>query len=37
MQNLVVTSEKGDFKLTEKIMSVTGKSKCRSSFDYLVP
>ena len=35
MQNLVATStwKKGNFKFTGKIMSVTGKSKCRSSFD----
>ena len=35
MQNLVVTStqKKGNFKFTGKIMSVTGKSKCRSPFE----
>ena len=34
MRNLVVTStpKKGHFKFTGKITSVTGKSKCRSSF-----
>ena len=38
MQNLVVTStrKKGNFKFTEKIKSVTGKSKCCSRFDYTV-
>ena len=37
MQNLVVTStrKKGNFKFTEKIKSVTGKSKCCSSFEYI--
>ena len=38
MQNLVVTStwNKDHFKFTEKIRSVTGKSKCRSCFDKAV-
>ena len=35
MQNLLVTStrKKGNFKFTEKIRSVTGKSECCSHFD----
>ena len=37
MRNLVVTSteKKGHFKLTGKILSVTGKSKCHSRFGCL--
>ena len=36
LQNLIVTltGKKGHFTFTGKIASVTGKSKCRSNFDW---